>query len=79
MNANLSVFVIYVEAIIYFLLYNLHDCTFKQELRWAKQVRFLKHNQLKIKTVKNKASINKSYLHLFVPHLFVPLLCDILN
>ena len=28
MNAKVSVFVICVEAIIYFLLYNLHDCTF---------------------------------------------------
>ena len=30
MNAKLSVFVICVEAIVYLLLYNLHDCTFKQ-------------------------------------------------
>ena len=29
MNAKISVFVIYVEPIIYLLLYNLHDCTFK--------------------------------------------------
>ena len=29
MNAKLSVFAIGVEAIIYLLLYNLHDCTFK--------------------------------------------------
>ena len=29
MNAKMSVFVIYVEVIIYSLLYNLHDCTFK--------------------------------------------------
>ena len=29
MNARISVFVICVEAIAYFLLYNLHDCTFK--------------------------------------------------
>ena len=29
MNAKISVFVICVEAIIYFLSYNLHDCTFK--------------------------------------------------
>ena len=29
MNAEISVFVICVEAIIYLLLYNLHDCTFK--------------------------------------------------
>ena len=28
MNAKISVFVIYVETIIYLLLYNLHDCTF---------------------------------------------------
>ena len=28
MNEKISVFVIFVEAIIYFLLYNLHDCTF---------------------------------------------------
>ena len=29
MNAKILVFVICIEAIIYFLLYNLHDCTFK--------------------------------------------------
>ena len=29
MNAKISVFVVCVEAIIYLLLYNLHDCTFK--------------------------------------------------
>ena len=29
MNAKILVFVICVEAIIYSLLYNLHDCTFK--------------------------------------------------
>ena len=29
MNAKISVFAICVEAIIYLLLYNLHDCTFK--------------------------------------------------
>ena len=28
MNAKVSVFVICVEAIIYLLVYNLHDCTF---------------------------------------------------
>ena len=28
MNAKISVLVICVEAIIYLLLYNLHDCTF---------------------------------------------------
>ena len=29
-NAKISVFVICVEAIIYLLLYNLYDCTFKR-------------------------------------------------
>ena len=28
MNAKISVFVIYVEVIIYLLFYNLHECTF---------------------------------------------------
>ena len=28
MNAKISVFVVCVAAIIYLLLYNLHDCTF---------------------------------------------------
>ena len=32
MNANISVVVVCVEAIIYFPLYNLHDCTFKSNL-----------------------------------------------
>ena len=31
MNAKLSIFVICVEAIIYFLLHNLHDFTFNIE------------------------------------------------
>ena len=33
MNAKISVFVIRVEAIIHLLLYNLHDCTFKDLCR----------------------------------------------
>ena len=32
MNAKISVFVICVKAIIYLLLYNLHDCTFKNAI-----------------------------------------------
>ena len=32
MNVTISVFVVCVEAMIYLLLYNLHDCTFKGEL-----------------------------------------------
>ena len=32
MNAKISLFVIYVEAIIHFLLYHLYDCTFKTKI-----------------------------------------------
>ena len=31
MNAKMSVFAIFLEAIIYLLLYNLHDYTFNQD------------------------------------------------
>ena len=36
MNAKMSTFVIYVEAIIYLLLYDLHDCTFKDSKRFKR-------------------------------------------
>ena len=41
MNAEIPVFAINVEAIIYLLLYNWHDCTFniedfKTQKRWDK-------------------------------------------
>ena len=36
MNAKISVLIIFVEAIIYLLLYNLHDCTFKIGLKEQK-------------------------------------------
>ena len=35
MNATITVFIICVGAIIYLLLYNLHDCTFKQPVLTA--------------------------------------------
>ena len=34
-NAKISVFVIFVEAIIYVLIYNLHECTFKLALTFC--------------------------------------------
>ena len=34
MNVKISAFVIRVEAIIYLLLYDLHDCTFKEVVRF---------------------------------------------
>ena len=41
MNGKISVFVIYVEAIICFLLYNLHDCTFKEKYTIVERVSFI--------------------------------------
>ena len=35
MNAKSSVFVICVEAVIYLLLYNLHDCTVNGKLHFC--------------------------------------------
>ena len=35
MNVTMSVFVIFIEEIIYLLLYNLHDCTFN---KWAREI-----------------------------------------
>ena len=44
-NAEISVFVICVDAIIYFILYNLDDCTFNLERNYvdlkSKSARFL--------------------------------------
>ena len=37
MNGKISVFVTFIEAIMYLLLYNLHDCTFKERSRLSKQ------------------------------------------
>ena len=35
MNAKISVFVICVEDIIYLLLHDLHDCTFKNDIDYV--------------------------------------------
>ena len=42
MSARISVFVICVEAIIYLLLYNLHDCTFNDSVRQINKISFKK-------------------------------------
>ena len=44
MNAKISGFVICAEAIIYLLLRNLHDCTFKQNSRFTSRKRDLSLN-----------------------------------
>ena len=44
MNAKISEFVICAEAIIYLLLRNLHDCTFKQNSRFTSRKRDLSLN-----------------------------------
>lgn len=38
MNENISVFFICSEVIIYFLVYNLHDCTFQICLRYLSKI-----------------------------------------
>ena len=38
MNARISVFVIRVKAIIYLLLYDLHDCTFSRNLVFSLKI-----------------------------------------
>ena len=43
MNAKISVFVICVEAIIYLLLYHLHDCTFKNFAKFLRMPFFIEH------------------------------------
>ena len=42
MNAKISLFVICVEAIIYLLLYNLHDCTFYHKIRAKATIKIVK-------------------------------------
>ena len=37
MNAKISAFVVRVEAIIYLILHNLHDCTFKRKSYFFKR------------------------------------------
>ena len=46
MNAKISVFAICAEAIIYLLLQNLHDCTFKLQKYGILQHTFQKDHQL---------------------------------
>ena len=45
MNAKISVFVIFVEEIIYLLLFNLHDCIFKE----VQFIHTILHKQLELK------------------------------
>ena len=55
MNANISVFAICVEAVIYLLLYNLHSCTFN-----LKAIDIKRNLVLKIENLKNEiTSIRK--------------------
>ena len=65
MNAKISVFVIYVEAIIYLVLYNLHDCTFKYYFFKSRDIREvslegLKKNIIKIYNIEKQICFNDS-------------------
>ena len=65
MNAKVSVFVICVEAIIYLLLYNLHDCTFKENTENKNKKLSQARRRIESKTPKrkhpNKKCIAKTY------------------
>ena len=52
MNAKISLFIVYVEAIIYLLLYNLHDCAFKVGLPPFQKICFIWFNKIPLKMVK---------------------------
>ena len=41
MNANISGFLICIEATIYLLLYNLHNCTFNVPLKYFNILQYL--------------------------------------
>ena len=67
MNAKISAVVICVEAIIYLLLYNLHDCTFKNSRRRQDSLSTTSCTYLKFFTVSivkdthmEKAPLNKT-------------------
>ena len=64
MNAKISVFFICVEAIIYLLLYNLHDCTFNS-LNYKKE--FIRRILKKIKKGENELLFWYSMRGFFVP------------
>ena len=47
MNAKISMFVICVEAFMYWLLHNLHDCAFKKNVdRISKVLKSSKHHNI---------------------------------
>ena len=71
MNAKISVIIICVEAIIYFLLYDLYDCTFKRIskmiLLLVKRKKCCKGkrsvlNKLLISKVVNKVEYSRVYI-----------------
>ena len=51
MNAKNSVFVIFIEAIIYLSLYNFHDCTFNGKLHFLSSV-WIMHSELNFQAEK---------------------------
>ena len=69
MNSIISVFVICVEAIIYFLLFNLHDCTFKNFFSKCDQIRRKLRiwlHLLKKSLMKNSVLLCSDHCHCYV-------------
>ena len=75
MNAKTSVFVIFVEAIIYLLLYNLHDCTFKgQHKKFSMKMsfKFLLYQVLNKKFVQPSSSEILPAAHTYLSVELIP-------
>ena len=69
MNAQISVFVICVESILYLLLYNLNDCTFKYSTIYINV--FLKVSLVLIKL--NKIAVSGIFVSIcFLMKLLLP-------
>ena len=56
MNAKISVFIVCAEAIIYLLLYYLHDCTFKTEQENGQKWTFTKKTMILLEAVVHRCS-----------------------
>ena len=71
MNAKISLFVIFVETIIYLLLYNIHDYTFSELIAFSScampraRVSFITSLQLRVNRYKTENDKQKCLLIIF--------------
>ena len=66
MNAKISAFVICVQAIIYLLLYNLHDCTLKKEAeKFGQQSKKLDSGSMRLEHLQDPNDVCQSVIALY--------------